>query len=87
MQQVSICDQQGVKIFTIWPFTEKVSQPLKTIPHRNENQSTMKILKNIDEFHKHNIEKKASDIKKKNSITGSLKNINRDYGSYKRVLS
>lgn len=40
----------------------------------------MKILKNIDEFHKHNIEKKASDIKK-NSITGSLKNINRDYGS------
>lgn len=25
----------------------------------------MKILKNIDEFHKHNIEKKASDIKKK----------------------
>lgn len=47
----------------------------------------MKILKNIDEFHKHNIEKKASDIKKKNSITGSLKNINRDYGSYKLVLS
>ena len=37
MQQVSICDQQGVKIFTIWPFTENVSQPLKTILHRNEN--------------------------------------------------
>ena len=25
------------KIFTIWPFTEKVCQPVKTILHRNEN--------------------------------------------------
>ena len=46
----------------------------------------MEILKNMDEFHKQNIEKKTSDIKKKNPITGSLKNTNRDYGSYKFVL-
>lgn len=44
---------------------KKLANLWKTIPHRNEKLVNYENSQNIDEFHKHNIEKKASDIKKK----------------------